>query len=79
MLVHDSWCSVGVTLATLAAVTASGDWRYDGRESSLAAYTKVPASPANRWKQLKELPWFAANVARKVKIVATRSGAPWPY
>jgi predicted O-methyltransferase YrrM len=79
MLVHDSWCSVGVTLATLAAVTASGAWRYDGREGSLAAYTRVPASRANRWEQLKELPWFAANVARKVKIVATRSGDPWPY
>lgn len=79
MLVHDSWCSVGVTLATLAAVTARGGWRYDGRESSLAAYTRVPASPANRWAQLRELPWFAANVARKVKIVATRSDAPWPY
>ena len=79
MLVHDSWCSVGVTLATLAAVTATGDWRYDGREGSLAAYTRVPASPANRWKQLKELPWFAKNVAKKAKIVATKSGEPWPY
>ena len=79
MLVHDSWCSVGVTLATLAAVTGSGDWRYDGREGSLAAYTRVPASPRNRWKQLRELPWFAKNVAKKLKIVATRSDAPWPY
>jgi hypothetical protein len=79
MLVHDSWCSVGVTFATLAAVTAAGDWRYDGRERSLAAYTRVPASPANRWKQVRELPWFAANVARKAKILLTRSGEPWPY
>ena len=79
MLVHDSWCSVGVTLATLAAVTVRGGWRYDRREGSLAAYTRVPAAPANRWAQIRELPWFAANVARKVKIVATRSDAPWPY
>jgi SAM-dependent methyltransferase len=79
MLVHDSWCSVGVTLATLVAVTASGEWRYDGREGSLAAYTRVPASRGNRWKQLTELPWFAKNVATKAKIVVTRSKAPWPY
>lgn len=79
MLVHDSWCSVGVTLATLAAVTATAGWRYDGRAGSLAVYTKVPATRANRLAQLKELPWFAANVARKVRIVATRSGDPWPY
>jgi hypothetical protein len=79
MLVHDSWCSVGVTLATLAAVTAGGRWRYDGREGSLAAYTRGPGSLANRGRQLRELPWFAANVARKVSIAARRSDDPWPY
>lgn len=79
MLVHDSWCSVGVTLATLAAVTARGRWRYDGREGSLALYTRTTATAGNRLGQLRELPWFAANVARKLKIVATRSGEPWPY
>jgi Methyltransferase domain len=79
MLVHDSWCSVGVTLATLAEVTAKGGWRYDGRESSLAVYTRVPASVGNRGRQLGELGWFAGNVARKVSIMATRSAAPWPY
>ena len=79
MMVHDSWCSVGVTLATLAAVTVKGGWRYDGRESSLAAYTRVPPTLANRGRQLRELPWFAANVARKVSIVVRRSDQPWPY
>ena len=79
MLVHDSWCSVGVTLATLRALTAGGEWRYDGRVGSLACWTKVPASRANRRRQLAELPWFAANVARKARIVLTRSDAPWPY
>jgi hypothetical protein len=79
MLVHDSWCSVGVTLATLAAVTVKGGWRYDGRERSLAAYTRTAAAASNRARQLRELPWFAANVARKLSIVARRSDDPWPY
>lgn len=79
MLVHDSWCSVGVTIATLRAVTAGGRWRYDGREGSLAVYTRAPASLANRGRQLRELPWFVANVARKLSIVARRSDDPWPY
>jgi predicted O-methyltransferase YrrM len=79
MLVHDSWCSVGVTLATLAAVTAGGRWRYDGREGSLASYSREPATWANRGRQLRELPWFAANVARKLSIVVRRSDDPWPY
>jgi hypothetical protein len=79
MMVHDSWCSVGVTLATLAAITLRGGWRYDGRERSLAAYTRTPAPLSNRGRQLAELPWFAANVARKLSIVARRSDDPWPY
>jgi predicted O-methyltransferase YrrM len=79
MLVHDSWSSVGVTLATLAAVTAKGGWRYDGRERSLAAYTRTDASASNRARQLRELPWFAGNVARKLSIVVRRSDDPWPY
>ena len=79
MLVHDSFCSVGVTLATLAVVTAGGRWRYDGRERSLAAYTRTPAPLSNRARQLAELPWFAANVARKLSIVVRRSDDPWPY
>jgi predicted O-methyltransferase YrrM len=79
MLVHDSWSSVGVTLATLAAVTATGTWRYDGRVGSLAAYTRAPSSWGNRGRQLREMGWFAGNVAKKVSIVVTRRDAPWPY
>jgi predicted O-methyltransferase YrrM len=79
MLVHDSFSSVGVTLATLAAVTARRAWRYDGRVGSLACYTRAPATAANRFRQVRELPWFAANVARKAAIVARRRDEPWPY
>jgi predicted O-methyltransferase YrrM len=78
MLVHDSWCSVGVTLATLVAVTPSA-WRYDGRMGSLAMYTRVPPSIGNRLRQLRELRWFAGNIARKVAILARRRDEPWPY
>ena len=78
MLVHDSWCSVGVTLATLVGVTAGGGWRYEGREGSSrpTAYRGhgiQPGPPA------PGLPWFAANVARKLSIVVRRSDDPWPY
>jgi hypothetical protein len=79
MLVHDSWCSVGVTFATLAAVTARRGWRYDGREGSLASYTREPAPLQNRARQLAELPWFVSNVARKLSIVVRRADDPWPY
>ena len=42
MLVHDSFSSVGVTLALLRDVTFSRRWRYVGRDGSLAEYVRVP-------------------------------------
>jgi predicted O-methyltransferase YrrM len=95
MLVHDSFSSIGVTLALLTACAGSPDWRYEGRTGSLAEYSRRsgPASARERAvdfaRQLGELPWFARNVAIKVLVLAGRRrwaerigldpAAPWPY
>ena len=92
LLVHDSWSSVGVTLALLVALLRSPDWRYRGRVGSLADYVRepVPAGErrANVVRQLRELPWFVRNVIVKLLITARltpltrllghRTGH-WPY
>lgn len=79
MLVHDSFSSIGVTLATLRAITLAGGWRYAGRSGSLAEYRREPASLANRLAQLAQLPWFARNVVLKVLIALRVLKRPWPY
>jgi len=92
VLVHDSFSSVGVTLALASKLALSGRWRYAGRSRSLAEYVREPvtgtARLANVGRQLAQLPWFARNLAIKALIVAklpkaTRllghSGENWPY
>jgi predicted O-methyltransferase YrrM len=83
MLVHDSFSSIGVTLATLASVTFGGDWRYVGRTRSLAEYRRERLSgarrAANTLRQLAQLPWFAWNVAIKVLVAAHVLRRDWPY
>jgi predicted O-methyltransferase YrrM len=92
VLIHDSFSSVGVTLALATKLAFSGRWRYAGRSRSLAEYVREPVAGkdrlANVGRQLAQLPWFARNLAIKVLIVArlpkaTRllghSGETWPY
>jgi predicted O-methyltransferase YrrM len=89
MLVHDSFSSIGVTLATLASLTFGSRWRYVGRTSSLAEYRREPvARVPNALRQLAQLPWFARNVIVKVAIVTRlrplarlmgHRGDHWPY
>ena len=92
MLIHDSFSSVGVTLALGATVAFSGDWRYVGRSRSLAEYRREPvrgsAQVANIGRQLAQLPWFARNLAIKALLVAKQpraaralghDGSTWPY
>lgn len=81
MLVHDSFSSIGVTLA-LATTTLSprGRWRYTGRDGSLAEFERADAPGwASTAAQLRQLPWFAANLVRKALIVARVRRGPWPY
>ena len=94
MLVHDSFSSVGVTLALLRLLALGGDFLYVGRERSLAEYRRVatPLSAVERARnaarQLAELPWFARNVLIKVAIVLRarpllralgHDSLDWPY
>ena len=88
MLVHDSFSSVGVTLALLRAVTFAPGWRYRGRDGSLAEYERAGNAPGPVVAQLASLGWFARNLVVKVLIVSRlgflaralghRDG-PWPY
>lgn len=82
LLIHDSFSSIGVTLAIVRELVASRRFRYVGRSRSLAIYRTDPS--ASRWRsaarQLAQIPWFAWNVAKKVLISArVLPNAEWPY
>jgi hypothetical protein len=95
MLVHDSFSSIGVTLALLRLLLFGGAFVYAGRERSLAEYRRVGQTltfgerVGNAGRQLAELPWFARNVLIKVAIVLRapagvlrllgHSSRDWPY
>ena len=95
MLVHDSFSSIGVTLALLRLLALGGSFVYVGRERSLAEYRRVGVGlrlgerVRNCARQAAELPWFLRNVAIKVAIVARapagvlrllgHSSRDWPY
>ncbi len=69
MLIHDSFSSIGVTLALLSATFVTGRWRYTGRSGSLAEYRREPMSVAgsalNFLRQGLQLGWFVRNVIIK--------------
>jgi hypothetical protein len=79
MLVHDAFSSVGVTLALLTATAPRPSWRYLGREGSLAAYARSGAAGSLELRELREMPWFAANLVRKALIAAGVHDGPWPH
>lgn len=92
MLIHDSFSSIGVTLAILTSLLLSRDFRYAGRAQSMARYRRVPRGSGGRaasaGRQLAQLPWFVRNVL--IKVLITLRLAPltrllghrtrdWPY
>jgi predicted O-methyltransferase YrrM len=92
MLIHDSFSSIGVTLAILRHLLWSGRFAYVGRTGSLAEYRRGEprgrARLGSALRQLAQLPWFARNVLVKVALVlrlrpiARALGHPsgdWPY
>lgn len=81
LLVHDSFSSIGVTLAILASLFTSSSWTYVGRSQSMTEYRRTPPSsvPSNALKQAASLPWFAWNVVLKALIAAKILRRPWPY
>ena len=89
MLIHDSFSSIGVTLAILRELLLSGEWQYVRRSRSLAVYEKRSGGRAtNALRQVAQLPWFAKNVLLKVLLslglgkLLRKLGRPepaWPY
>jgi predicted O-methyltransferase YrrM len=84
MLVHDSFSSVGVTLAILRSLAFAGRFRFEGRTGSLARYRRVklrgPERARNAGRQLAQLPWFARNLGIKLAVVLRlRRDLTWPY
>ena len=71
MLIHDSFSSIGVTLAILRELVAGRRFRYIGRSRSLAEY-RADLTDADRFgnalRQLLELPWFIHNIGLKVLL-----------
>lgn len=91
LLIHDSFSSIGVTLALLVSLIPGSRFRYVGRSRSLAEYRREALGPAarlgNAAHQLGQFGYFARNVLFKVLLVARLkrvamalgSDGSWPY
>ena len=92
MLIHDSFSSIGVTLAQVRTLFLGRSFTYCGRSRSMAEYRREPVRGrrrlANLARQAASLPWFVHNVAIKALLVArlgplTRllghRSDEWPY
>lgn len=91
LLVHDSFSSIGVTLALVILTFWSRDWIYEGRSQSMAQFRKTRTTPAQRLRsflsQMAQLPYFALNLIYKVLLAARLrpiakalgSTGEWPY
>jgi len=91
MLIHDSFSSVGVTLAIFTSLCWSSTFAYEGRSESMTQYRRRPlrgrARLTNAGRQLVELPWFVRNLLFKVLLSARLgrvakmlgSDGSWPY
>ena len=84
MLIHDSFSSIGVTLAILRHLVVCFKFRYVGRSRSMTIY-RADLAPGwmamakNAARQLAQLPWFAKNVGLKVLISLKMVKSDWPY
>ena len=93
MMIHDSFSSVGVTLAIARELMGSRRWRYVERSRSLAVYRADLAHSGrsrsvNVARQLMQVPWFWKNVLVKIAL-SLKIGAlmkkitgrepEWPY
>ena len=92
VLIHDSFSSVGVTLALLRLLAFGAEFRYRGRTGTLAEYERRPLSvqerPGNTLRQLAQLPWFTRNLLVKLALIARlrpvaralgHGSDEWPY
>lgn len=65
VLIHDSFCSVGVTTALLDRGLTRGQLRYLGREGTMAVFDLSPPGRRERQDMVRQIPWFARNVVIK--------------
>jgi len=92
MLIHDSFSSIGVTLALLSTTCFGGRWRFVGRAQSMAEFRRAELSGmarvGNAAKQIAQMPWFVRNVIIKLLITVKLAplarllghhGTDWPY
>lgn len=93
LLIHDSFSSVGVTLAIVRELMFGGRWRYIGRARSLTEYRADldgiwRSRVGNAGRQLLQLPWFIKNLLIKVLLTLKLGGVlkkvtgrdpEWPY
>ncbi len=93
LLIHDSFSSVGVTLAIVRELMFGSRWRYVGRARSLTEYcADLDGTPRSRVvnaaRQAMQLPWFAKNLVVKVMLTVKLGGVlkkvtgrepEWPY
>jgi predicted O-methyltransferase YrrM len=68
VLVHDAYSSIGVTLGILAHVLPSRSLRYACRSDSMAMFVMDRPRAADRWRIIRELPWWLRNVLVKVLL-----------
>ena len=68
VLVHDSFSSIGVTLALLLFVLPGRELRYLGREGSLATFERAGPSLADRMRIVAEIPWWIRNIGIKILL-----------
>lgn len=93
LLIHDSFSSVGVTLAIGRELLLGRRFRYVGRTRSLAEYRADldagwRSRTVNALRQTAQVPWFAKNLGLKVLMRLGLGGAvarltgrrpEWPY
>lgn len=73
MLVHDAYCSIGVTLALMTTTFFGRKYRYVGRSQTMTEYRRERvrgwAWGRNAGRQIAQLPWFVRNVVVKIALV----------
>jgi SAM-dependent methyltransferase len=92
LLLHDSFCAVGVTLAQARLLLLTRRFRFIGRTGTLSEYRREDLTGAGRLvnvvSQLAQLPYLVRNLAVKLALlarlrpVARLLGQPsgeWPY
>lgn len=91
LLIHDSFSSVGVTLAIATTLFFGSRFRYEGRSGTMTQYRRVHLDSAGRARnaarQLAQLPYLARNVLFKLLLLAglrpvvrlLGGTGEWPY